>query len=138
MATGSPSAQARPTSTESDAADPRQSLLTPRRPAAVAGPYRLVAAVWNELVRVENGVRHYIKHFAGDVVELNVEQAARLLKHGAVEPTTEEQEQSPAAQQVTPLAKARVISAQSGPTPANDASAAPAAVYPAQSSSPLS
>lgn len=55
---------------------------------AKAGKYRLTAAVWREVTKRNDTTgqpTEWVKHRRGDLVELDAEQATRLLKAGNVE-----------------------------------------------------
>lgn len=88
---------------------------------AVAGKYKLVDKVWNQLTS-EPGqlVKTFQRHRRGAVVDLNEADAERLLRAGAVTPTTTDQAESDAAQVQTTEQKAMAINDAVGAKPAAD------------------
>lgn len=56
---------------------------------AVAGPYRLKAKVWRQLVSKPGEPARFLDHARGDIVQLGIDDAERLLRAGAVEAITE-------------------------------------------------
>lgn len=102
------------------AVDPLTVLRRKRGGPAVAGVYELVALVWHEPKRDEHGRLFTVKHVRGELVELSADDADRLLRAGAVKPTSAEQEESEAAQEETALDKATAYQAAHGPVPADE------------------
>jgi hypothetical protein len=60
--------------------------VTPGTPSAPAGKYKLLVGIWNELVSLPKEAKSFVTHVKHDIVELNAEDADRLLRAGAVEP----------------------------------------------------
>lgn len=100
--------------------------VEPEAPApevpAPAGEYRM-KAVWNEIVSKPHEPKAFIKRVPGEIVRLLAHDAERFLRHGLVEPLTDEQKASAAAQAQTPAEKAAAISAPFSGTPVTDLSA---------------
>lgn len=99
-----------------------EAILHPKRRGgpAPAGPYELVALVWHEPKRDAHGRLFTVKHERGDIVELGEGDADRLLRAGAVRPTTTEQEESEAAKEEDPLTKAKRFEDAHGPVAAKE------------------
>jgi hypothetical protein len=83
---------------------------TPGIEYAPEGDYEMTM-VWNELVKIENGAKTFVKHVVGDIVHLLQADAERLLRAGAVKPTTEAQAESAAAQAPSPIDIANAVDA---------------------------
>jgi hypothetical protein len=92
----------------------------PSEEQAPAGKYRLLASVWNRIVSGPNEPRRFVKHYRGAVVDLESEDAERMLRHGVVEPTTDEQAASAAAQTEPPVAQATAVNDVVGQQPIKD------------------
>src|ERR1039458_1099092 len=98
---------------------PKVNAPTPGKQDAPEGDYRLTVSVWHELVHIENGVKSFVKHVYGDIVHLKTDEAERLLRAGAVQPTTDEQKRTEAAQAQTPFDAAKRLDALAGAQPVN-------------------
>lgn len=95
--------------------------VKPSEEPAPAGKYTVLVKVWNELVSGPSEVtKRFVKHHRGAKVELDSANAERLLRAGAVAPTTTAQAASPAAQSESPLDKAVAINDQVGAKPVED------------------
>lgn len=89
---------------------------------APAGPYKLLVKVWNQITSEPGAVvKTWQRHKRGAIVTLNEADADRLLRAGAVAPTTTEQASSEAAQVQTAEQKAVAINDAIGAKPAADA-----------------
>jgi hypothetical protein len=60
-----------------------------------AGKYRLTALKWRKVTSKPGEPYDYVQYRRGDVVDLNVEDARRLVKAGAVEPIEAKEPPSP-------------------------------------------
>jgi hypothetical protein len=102
------------------------SILTPSKAEipAPAGEYKL-KVIWNEIISKAGEAKQFVRHVPGDIVTLAGHDAERLLRHGCVTPTDDEQASSTAANVVTPVDKAIAINAGVGADPVKDAAAAP-------------
>jgi hypothetical protein len=100
--------------------------VTPGTPSAPAGKYKLLVHIWNELVSEPGKAKQFVKHVLGDIVELNPEDADRLLRGGAVAPISNEAKAAAADIGPTALDKAQATNAADGPKPI-DPAAPPAA-----------
>lgn len=88
---------------------------------APAGKYTLVAKTWHQLTSAPGTmVKTFLTHHRGAEVDLDSEQAERLLRAGAVTPTTTEQAESAAAQSESAQEKAVAINDAVGQQPVND------------------
>lgn len=91
---------------------------------AVAGKYKLVAKVWNQITSEPSAlVKTWQRHKRGATVDLNEADADRLLRAGAVVPTTTTQAGADAAQVETAEAKAVAINDAVGAKPVEDTAA---------------
>lgn len=97
-------------------ADPKSVLRPKSIVHAIEGDYELVVHHWNQLVSKVGEVRRFIRHELGAIVHLTEEEAARLLKGGAVRPTEAAQEATVAGQAVSPFDRAKEITAQAVPS----------------------
>lgn len=104
-------------------ADPTNPPVTPGTPSAPAGKYKLVVDIWNELVSEVGKAKQFVKHVKNDVVELNTEDADRLLRAGAVAPISAEAKAAAADIGPTALDKAQATNAAQGPKEIDPASA---------------
>lgn len=91
---------------------------------AVAGKYKLLVKVWSQITSEPGAlVKTWQKHKRGAIVELNEADADRLLRAGAVAPTTAKQAGADAAQVVTAEQKAVAINDAVGAKPVEDTAA---------------
>jgi hypothetical protein len=88
---------------------------------ALPGTYRLKVGVWHQIVSGPGEKVVHARRRFGDLVELDASDAQRLLRAGAVECTTDEQRNFPAAQHKDALTRAQEMQREIGMTaPANE------------------
>lgn len=88
---------------------------------APEGEYTLLVKTWHQLTSAPGTmVKTFRTHHRGAKVSLNSEEAERLLRAGAVAPTTKEQAESAAAQAPSAVDKAVEINDAVGQKPIDD------------------